>query len=200
MPDVLDRLIVLTQGALDEFGSQHVPLSASLNKAIRIAVLRNDYLNVYWLREETLSFDDEDAIRRLREEMRPHFSQSDYIEIRGRNSKAYMSERHVRELDDQGQLRDRGNLCGLSIVEIEHQAQAFRAAAERAVTPTGLHPIDLYFVDQANVKVRGSYTVMAREYEAILARVGARVHGFLEKMYSASALYLYRRSRTPYAR
>ena len=97
-----------------------------------------------------------------------------------RSFDAWGSERrHVRQMGEDGQLRDTGKPCPQSLAEIERMAQTLRAAAQAAVTPTGLHPQDLYFVDQSNARLRISLNAVAQDYEGIAARIGQRIHDFL---------------------
>lgn len=179
MADALDRILALAQSALDEFGSPQAPLSASLNKAIRIAMLRNDYENRLWLQLETISVENSDAITRLHAEIQPHFSRSDYVALAGQYASAFASERSMRELDDALKLEDKGNICAMSVAEIEQRVQTIQGLISSAVTPEGLHPVDLYFVDQENFKLRVAYGGLTQEYQGILAKIEQRVHSFL---------------------
>ncbi len=48
----LDRALELTRKAIDDFDDPTVPTSATLRRALRIASLRNDALDLYWLELE----------------------------------------------------------------------------------------------------------------------------------------------------
>ncbi len=76
---VLDRTLNLVQTTLDEFDSPNYKLSSVLRKAIRIARLRNDYENLWWLQEEMLADDDKEARNRIQKELLPHYSREQFL-------------------------------------------------------------------------------------------------------------------------
>jgi hypothetical protein len=81
---VLDRTLKLVQTTLDEFDNPNYKLSSVLRKAIRIARLRNDHENLWWLQEEMLADSDKEARNRIKRELLPHYSREQFRRIEHR--------------------------------------------------------------------------------------------------------------------
>ena len=181
--NVTDRLLDLTQRALEEFDDSSCRISSVIWKAIRLATLRNDYHNVLWLRQETFSFTDDEAKVRLVEEVAPHYTKDEFDAIRRRLAEAFIEERRILEAVDEGQngirLVDNKNVCPIPVAEIENEVERLARLVVSASPPAGLHPLDLYFSDRAYAKIRTMSEAEIGQYRAILARIGGRVHEFL---------------------
>ena len=177
--DPVSRILELVKTALDEFGRGDILLSTSIRMAIRIARLRNDYTNLCWLEQEMVDFRDMQARIRIVGEIKPHFSSTEWEELRTSIGNAYLGERKMKEVDYEGNFLDKGNGCVLAIPEIEAQAKTWSRDAETAVPPQGLPLVDLNFSVQPHNQLRAMYQGMAAQYRDILTRVGHRVFVFL---------------------
>ena len=76
--DELTKIANLVRDALDSLDDPNTKLSASIRKAIRIARLRNDYDNLWWLESEMLSWGNDEAKWRIAEEIAPHYTNAKY--------------------------------------------------------------------------------------------------------------------------
>jgi ABC-type transport system involved in cytochrome c biogenesis ATPase subunit len=61
-----------------EFDGPDYRLSSVRRKAIRIARLRNDYENLWWLQAEMLADSDKEARNRIKKELLPHYSKDEF--------------------------------------------------------------------------------------------------------------------------
>ena len=181
--NINDRLLDLTQQALEELDNPNCRVSSVIRKAIRLANLRNDYYNVLWLRYETISVRDDEAKLRLAEEVAPHYTKQEFALMKKRMIESFIEERGLLEIVDEGKdgisLVDNHQVCSVPVAEIEEQIERFSRLAASASPPDGLHPVDLYFTEQAYSKTRVMYEEIIGQYKGVLARVGSRVHEFL---------------------
>lgn len=176
---VLDRTLSLVQTTLDEFDSPNYKLSGVLRKAIRIARLRSDYENLWWLQEEMLADGDKEARNRIEKELLPHYSREQFEGTKRSILQAWLSGRSVREVDDDGTLVDKDTYCSLSIPEIEEHIERLLTEADSKVPPPGMHTLDLYYTEAAYSKARGVLRLSAGEFSTVLKRIEHRVHEFL---------------------
>jgi len=179
MTELLHRISDLVTRALDELESGKSGLSSVTQKAIRIARLRNDYANLFWLEYEMLPLKDNMARGQIKFEISLHYDEDEFERLRNWVVNSYLSERKCREMDEHGDLIDGDFICGLSVSEIESQINYLDDLAEKAVPPEGLHPVDLYFVEKEKSSFRTKTKAYAQEFRVIMARITRRVHEFL---------------------
>jgi len=167
----INRLITLVKEAFDEFSNPNFRTSNVVRKAIRIARLRNDYVNLFWLETEMVSSDNTFAISRIRDEVRSHCSEEKLIEalIEG-----YAKNRKIREIDENGNLVNKGNICVLSLPDIEERIDSFIIDSEK-ITPTTKESPSFPDYFKAGTTLRA----LAGDYKAILKHIEYRVHEFL---------------------
>lgn len=177
--DTLTTILNLVCDALDSLDDPNAKLSASIRKAIRIARLRNDYDNLWWLEWEMLSWENEEAKRRIAEEIAPHYTKDKYEYTTNMLVKAYMDERSCMSVSNNGKLITKGKICGMGVEEIEARIENLDMVAKKAVPPEGLHPTDLYFVEREKSKLRANSITLAQDTRAILSRIRQRLHHFL---------------------
>lgn len=102
--NVIDKTMEIVTIALDEIDKIECPLSSILRKAIRIARLRSDYYNLWWLEFEMLSYDNFETKANLLNEISPHFTKEQFTSSQNQIHQTYFLERKI---------------CALSIPEIE---------------------------------------------------------------------------------
>lgn len=176
--DVLDRTLNLVHEALSEFDKPEYRLSTVVRKAIRVARLRNDYENLWWLEEEMIESRERKARERIENEIVPHYSADDFEEARRDILRASFSERSVRTLED-GAIVEGDNICDLSVPSIEDRIQSLTEDAKQQVPPPGMHTLDLYYAEQRYTRLRSHMRFTANEYAVVLRRIENRVHEFL---------------------
>ena len=176
---VSEKLMDLVDKALSEFDSTDFRLSNVMRKAIRIARLRNDFDNLWWLEMEMISFENTEARQKIIKEIQAHYSSDRFKALHLHIGKAYIDERKVHKYDKGGNLEPGNATCGLAIPEIESRIKTLVEVAEEAVPPEGLNPFDLYFVEKSKTEIRAMTHFVKGDMNKILSNVGHRVHNFL---------------------
>jgi hypothetical protein len=176
----LRNILELVTATLSELELNHIPLSAIIRKCIRVARLRNDYENLWWLELEMIPFTHQKEWHRVQREVALHFSQAQCKALDERLRKVYVEERAT--LSPEGEsLVNKGAICPLGVEELEDRITSLQRESEAAVPPPGLHPVDLYFVTQEKSKYRALMSAQASDTRGILSRIRHRVHNFLSQ-------------------
>ena len=176
-----DRILNLVTEALDAIEAGGAPLSAVIRKCVRIARLRNDHLNLWWLEWEIVNITDEQQRFKILREIISHFSKEVYGHYRKAFSEAWIRERECAAINDDGEIEYEDKMLAKGVAEIEIDFAHYRQIATDAQTPLGLHPLDLYFVDQSRAKLRSMALTIASSYQSILERIKQRVHDYLSQ-------------------
>lgn len=143
---VLDRLLQLTDEAMTAFSAKE-PLSIVIFTCIRIARLRGDWDNLWWLEMELCSFDGtevDELKRRLIAEMGPHAKRPKLEKTLKESVDGYISERTVAALTDSGAVRKGEDVvAGMSVPVMERNLESLDRISGDLTVPEGLHPVDL---------------------------------------------------------
>lgn len=176
---VSDRILNLVQDALAEFDKPDYRLSNIIRKSIRVARLRNDWKNLWWLENEMVTLSIEDKYpHSFIKEIALHLSKSEIGKISNEIVSQYMTERKTTVVDDRGIL-DSGQIESSSVPEIEDKIQTLSEAVQSIQTPKGLAPRDLYFEDISNSNFKEKLRLSASFAKQLLGRIAHRVHDFL---------------------
>jgi hypothetical protein len=176
---IIDKILSLVTAALESIDDPNIRLSAIIRKAIRIARLRNDFDNLWWLEWEMMEWTDKEARKRIICELAPHYTDELFNIVQKQLGMEYASERRCMSLDREGKIVDKKQIIGQSVEDLEARLQYFDKIVEDAVPPAGLTPIDLYFVDKQKTELRTQGMVLTQDNRKILARIRQRVHSFL---------------------
>lgn len=166
----LDRIKRLVNQAIDEFDEPSNSVSKTLRRCTRIAVLRNDYRNLFWLQMEGLNIStqkSESEQNSLR--LRVHFEGDEWMRSVGPEMDAYMSRRALAN----------DGFDPRSVAEIEDLLVMVEAQIEGLVVPEGLTPIDLYFRSDDIGQAKTTLIAAAMPLRSALRRIGQRLHDFL---------------------
>ncbi len=179
MESPIERILELVTNSLNELKSGNTRLNTVLSKATRIARLRNDYVNLFWLDYEMISFQDTETRTKLKYEIGIHFKKDDFSKLRHWVVESFINERKCKKLNDEGELEEGDHILGLSISEIESTIDSLKVDINKSASPAGLHPIDLYELEIANQRKRDILMQIIQEYQNILGRISFRIHEFL---------------------
>ncbi len=177
MTNPLDRCLVLVSEALRDIDNEPVRLSAIIRKCIRVARLRNDYANLWWLEQEMCSKVHEHARLRIQHQVEPHFSKGEFTYLKGLYFQLFSEERKVSYCGD-GE-KPGGMIYASSIEELEQSIEGYDQDVQSHATPTGMHPFDTFFVEEKNSRIRDQSSCAAQDLRAILSRVRNRCHQYL---------------------
>lgn len=175
-----DRVLTLVDEAQSELHDPAIALSGVVSKAIRVARLRDDLENLYWLDLEMRSLGGDSNLepREVQAELETRYGQDEADAIRSRAVLVYTNGRRIEE-DAEGNPLNQ--VTGASIGEIERQIDSMRSVAETLQPSEGLHPVDLYFREQDFAKARLAASTNIRSLELVLERVRSRVASYLSK-------------------
>jgi hypothetical protein len=158
-----DPLLSLVQTALNDLDNLNTPLSSVIRKCVRIARIREDYTNLLWLELELVNYNDKQAMNRIHDEIREHFSQDDFHKLLHSTQQTWKENRRLL-IDLKGGIItvDDGNVYYNSIVELEN---------------------DLRLLDNSHVQTdTDQYDHVEqdkRRYSALISRTSHRIYAFL---------------------
>jgi hypothetical protein len=168
----LDRVSVLVQEAMDQFDDPSVALAAMLRRCIRIASLRGDAVNLFWLTVETRdnTADSPTPRKGLAERLSAGWSAQQQSQFLAADMEAWMDRRA---------MPDGKNVYGMSIQNIEDHVREIRAQEASLVPPQGMTPLDLGLRMLDIEKTRPKLLEVRLPLEGILARTRQRLWEFL---------------------
>jgi hypothetical protein len=178
---LLNRLVQLTDESLQALAKRSERLSDVIQKAIRIARLRNDWEALWWLEMEMLpSHAREEAKRRLAAEILPHLKKGEAEKMVERVLNLFIEERTVTALQDIGSLKKgKQGVLTESVSEIEGFIEHLHRAAGQLTVPAGLHPVDTYHLNEKLTTEKLTLGLTIRQREAVLDTIRHRVHEYL---------------------
>ena len=180
---LLDRLLSLVTDALNDLGSGKVPLSAIIQKAIRIARLRNDHDGVWWLSFELIRPEDQEAKRDVFAELSSHYTKETAKIKNERIAELLLEERTAAVIvTAPGQKLGEEIIVRVSVPELEARISGLRDMVSDPNPPQTMHPFDVAaFTDELATR-RLQSRALILQLEGVLARVRQRVHTYLSRV------------------
>lgn len=181
-----EHILDLIRKALGALEGDTLPLSAVIQKCIRIARLRDDYLNLWWLelemhpvvRTDKPLFEDPPQFLR---EVAAHLAKEEILSHHEEVALAWVEEREVSGLPDAFKEHPDDNVFAWDVGQIEVQLQRYTQAAQELRTPQGLHADDLYSTYQSTTEARVMILSFTSGLKTVLQRIRKRVHNFLTR-------------------
>jgi hypothetical protein len=169
----LADVMQLVRDALDEFDSPGVTAASVVRRAIRIARLRNDFVNLVWLQMEADGLDNLTPTKAIQQEAVGHFTRDDW---------KTSFEPMLRELLGRREIADKKTHTYPDSVEgLETRIANLRGQISELKAPPGMHPVDLYFRDAEYTKARAELLKHVNELQAVVGRIRQRVFTFLSQ-------------------
>ena len=162
------------------------PLAPVLERCIRIASLRQDYLNVWWLRREALGFENRRSHNELSAEMKAHFAEQDYKALRTQFVEDQIERHSIERINDETGEDEKG-VTAFSIGELEAQVENMEAYNRDSAPPPGLSAVDLYDANRTYQRMRLASEQTLREFKRVRSRIRERLHRFLVETEAALA-------------
>lgn len=176
-----DYLLQLTSETLNNLENNQVPLSTSIRRSIRIARLRNDFDNLLWLEWEMCNLTKEDQRNPVIAEVLPHYTSEGYKLLASKYYLEWANEREIVQVTVKLEKKD-GKILAKSVPEIENDLNSYARLELESKPPNGLHPVDLYFVDQSKTQIRIMASEMAKNCSSVLEKIKQRTHRFLSNV------------------
>jgi len=171
----------LVAEALADIESGRVPLSAVIRKCIRIARLRSDLVNQWWLEWELVPIHEGEQRLLALADIAPHLTKESYAYFRKRFLDLWVQERDFGRLGEHLEIYKGDSMVPKGVGEIELLQDHYSHLAEDAIAPDGLLPLDLYFVQKEQSETRYVARTLSHACAAILERIRNRVHEFLSQ-------------------
>jgi hypothetical protein len=157
---------------MDQFDDPSVTLAVMLRRCIRIASLRGDAVNLFWLTIETRdnTADSPTPRKGLAERLSAEWSAQQRSQFLAPEMEAWMDRRA---------MPDGKNVYGMSIQNIEDHVREIRAQEASLIPPPGMTPLDLGLRMLDIDKTRPKLLEVRLPLERILARTRQRLWEFL---------------------
>jgi hypothetical protein len=175
------ELLQLIRSTITALDKDEMKLSAAIRGSIRIARLRNDFLNLLWLQREIIDNQNEYERRRTFSEIIPHFTKDQFDNYNKYFLEMWMSERPVIVINDDGSIEKSNLIIAKSVSELENELEGMLDTYKNAQTPSGMHPLDTASVEKQNFYLRLQTQAYIHHYQKILSVIKNRVYDFLSQ-------------------
>lgn len=169
-----DYILNLVREALAEIDLPSSRLGSTVRKAIRIARMRNDHLNLWWLELELVTHDNATARKRVLGDILPHMTKEQYDFHGQRQALEYCEERGLPTAEGEDP-----KVCALGVEEIETQVEHFERIHANANPPGGMTPFDTAAFHDSSSRLRNQASLLIANLKAVLARIRERVAHYL---------------------
>ena len=166
----LGRLQKLVEETIDRFDEPGQTTSTLLRKCIRIATMRNDFINLLWLQQEA----DESNVPNFNQHrlgLLAHFDKEDADRLNTESTRAYIQRRMIPNEKDK--------VYPASIEGLEEHISHLQQQADVLVAPEGLHPIDAYHRSAEIAQAKTMVLSAISSSRVILGRIRAALYEFL---------------------
>lgn len=182
-----EYLLKLTKEAISKLSNNEISLSVVIQQAIRIARLRNDFENLWWLEKEMISIEDQKARNKIRLEISPHFTKNKFKKIKQDQIESTIAERKLKNFDiETGNFENEEKICGLSVKEIEDKIKF--TENETDLLSGSIPGSSNLFSNRKNFELKIGVVNTLNGYRNILNKITHRVSNFLS--HTEKQLYL----------
>lgn len=152
-------------------------LGPTLEQCIRVAELRPDYWNLWWLRYEALGFDKR-ATTELDLVMRLRIPAEQYRSYRTKILEDLMERHKMAHIESKRkQLEDR--VAAYSVGELDAQIDELDRHIRGSLPPQGLAALDLYDSNKRHEYIQDTLGPTLTEFRKVRSRIRERLHRFL---------------------
>ncbi|MFL6237616.1 MAG: hypothetical protein ACJ76N_31150 [Thermoanaerobaculia bacterium] len=190
--NVAEQILELVHQALSELETSGSSISSVIRKAIRVARLRGDYENLYWLSMEMRALGDQEAKNAIFLEIAPHLTRTELEALNRRSVDGYIGRRRSNNLELAPEYAGEsceGAILGLGVPELEDKFKFLEKGIEDLAAPSHLSPADYLYTRQGNTRTKLQLTLA--EWSGILQRISQAVHEYLsraeQQLYSGQA-------------
>ena len=169
-----EHILSLVREALAELDKPSASLGTTVRKASRVARLRHDHFNLWWLELELVSFDNTSARQRVLHDIMAHMTKEQYELCRARQTAEYCQERRLSPDENEEQ-----KACTFGVEEIETQIQHYERIYAGAKPPDGMYPSDAAAFHDSSSRIRNQASAEIANLKFVLARIRERVAHYL---------------------
>lgn len=175
---VNDYILKIVQAALSNAGSSDYPTSSLLKDAQRVANLRRDYVNLWWILQE-LQGSQKNGLKEIDCEMKGKFVYSEYESLGKDYLIKWINERLINEIDTNGRIINKDQVYPYCIYDIEERIQSIDMQFNSLINTKGMHTLDVYYLEQQNACNRAVLNLLREQYRNIDHRIRDRVTNYL---------------------
>lgn len=176
-----EYILSLVNDTLSNIESANIPLSSIIRKCIRIALLRNDYINQWWLEWEMINIADNNLNHKIVKQVASHFTKDELGIYINEFIKLWNNERRCAAIKDNLEIEFDKNIIPHGVGGIEIEIRKSKKISSESFPPQGLHTLDLYYISKEKDTIRHFMDVVASSYEVVLERIRERAHSFLSE-------------------
>ncbi len=177
-----DYIKQLLSRIIERVYDNNAHLSLLICEAKRIALLRGDYKNLWWLEWETCNINEKSRFKELPKQFENKFDQKEFSNYSEIYWEKWISEREFPIYDERLQLIKKDGFLPLSVQEIESELSTTISKRNSLTDTTHMHPADKYFVEEKNHKIRMLYLNYEKGYNNILSKIRIRLHSFISEV------------------
>ena len=179
LESISDRVIALLDRAFESMAREDIPLSEVVFQAARVARLRNDFDNLFWLELEQRAISSKEDFEALEREFAGHYSSSELVALNKQVGLIWLKDRTTEIPGGLDVNEDKEQALAMSIKEIESQMATVEEMARGGEIPEGMHTLDIHAAFQEKQRL-GVFAARSRQaYQRVLDRIERRVRVFL---------------------
>lgn len=173
-------ILQIISSALNNSSNPDSRVSSLLMSAKRVAILRQDLENLWWINLEFCNSENS-GFKSVDMEMMSKFPYEEYKRLSKLYVTLWLSERSIEIMDSDLRIQHSDNVFPPNVYDIESQLKSYENPFEFMVSTKGMHTLDVYYTEQQNAKSRIILQHMRSQYETMLNKIRARVENFLIK-------------------
>lgn len=171
-------ILNVVQQTMSRMYDSHTTLSQLANEAKRIAKLRHDVINLWWLDLEIIPYKS-GFIAEYNENIRYKFPKEEFLEIAKKYRDNWLEERTVSIYNNDGSIKEKNMVFPASVGEVEARIEQIKLNQTSLPNTDGMHTLDKYYQERENSKIQGILNQSLGEYVNIVTRIKNRIYDFL---------------------
>ena len=172
-------ILNVVQQIMARMYDSHTTLSQLINEAKRVATLRQDIINLWWLNLEIIPSERKGWMAEYNESIRYKFPKDNFFEIAKRYRDIWMEERAISIYNTDGSIQKKDMVFPEPIGAIEARVEQIKLHQASLPKTDGMHTLDKYYQEHENSKIQNILNLHLGEYMKILTRIKNRVYDFL---------------------
>lgn len=156
-------------------------LSKTLNDCLRIAMLRNDFTNQWWIKWEFCTITDSENMRTYPLTIQHKFSPDKFQELWTKYQMDWFNERKISDDDAKTLNIKPGNLYGNSVTELENRIATAENSIRGLTSSQNLSQSAAYEFEMSNFKMRTILENSINVWKNILDKIRNRAAEFLNQ-------------------
>lgn len=175
-------LVVLLGQAFEDLDNPKASVAGAARKAIRLARLRRDYSNLYWLTRELFDVSNKEKARAACAEIAPHLTKEEFKRAQEVSVIPYMDRRSIFVVDENGTPSKEAKVMVAGVGEIEARCEGLRRTIE-GLSPAGARSADRgRGSDAVQEKLRINLCFVLAQFEMVLSRISEAVFQYLSSV------------------